>query len=153
MAGGDAQLFEVGGLLGQQNGHHANHHRILSTAPGQRFDGVHYRQEAVYANAHHQQDGAVHITIESGRDEAARGLPVSPVVAIEMVGHLEGKQQHKQQVSHCQVQHEDHCWLLGLYPACKHEDGKMDLICHRKYPTTKQITSQTWQCLKKTIQA
>lgn len=74
-------------------------------APRQGVDGVHDRQETVNADTRQQQHGAIHVAVESRGDNSAHETAVDPVVAMVMVGDLEGKEQAEQQVSTGQVQH------------------------------------------------
>jgi len=133
VAGGDAQVGQMEGLPGDEERGDAPEGQQphggtrgggrLRAAPRQGVHGVDHRQEAVDADARHEQHGAVHVAVERRGDDPAHGGAVDPVVAEVVVGALEGKQEAEQQVGAGQVQHVDHRRLPGTDAVREHHHG------------------------------
>lgn len=146
MAGGDAQLLEVNGLLREDEGHRAGegqnpHGRagydgVPRPPPDQGIDGVGDGEEAVHADASDEEDGAVHVPVKGGGDHAAHHRAEQPVVAAKVVDDLEGQEHGEDQVGGGQVEHVDGGGLLGADPPAEgHQgadvDGHADEADHR----------------------
>lgn len=133
VTGGDVELRHPGGLLLQEERHHArdghgpdgqaDERSAPQGPPGERLDGVHHGQEAVDADGRHEHDGGVHVPVEGRRDEAAQGRPEPPVASGEVVADLERKHTREEHVCHSQVQHVHHGRLLDLHLQDEHQRG------------------------------
>ena len=133
MTGGDVQCSDMMSLFGEDEGHrtskgqnphgHTSDDGVAWCPPGQRVDGVDHTEEPVHADASYEQDRAVHVPVEGCGDHTAHERSEYPVVASEVVGDLEGEQDAKDQVSTGQIQHVDHCRLLGPDPPGEGQQG------------------------------
>lgn len=113
VAGGDVQVGQMQRLFGDQErrdsaqGQHphgtTDRPGRLRAAPRQRLYGVNHSQETVDADTHDEQDGAIHVAIEGGCDNSAQEGAIDPVVAMEIVGDLEGKEEAQEEVCAGQV--------------------------------------------------
>lgn len=101
MAGGDVQVTEVDGLVGEDKGHgasagdyphgHAGYDGVPWPSPSQGVDGVDDSKQPIHADAGDEEHGAVHVPVKAGGDHTAHEGAEEPVIAFKVVGDLEGE--------------------------------------------------------------
>ena len=123
MAGRDVKGRDVGGLLHnvQGDGKQQNEQPYSQgDADGNAclllgvHHGVHDDPVSLHAEAGHEEDGAVHVAIEKANEHLAKRLPVSPVVAMDVVRNLQGEPDDREEVGQGQVGHVNHGGVLLL---------------------------------------
>lgn len=132
MAGSDVQGRNIDGLLHdiQGDGDQKNQEPDrqgetdgnVCLLPGVSH-GVHYHPVPLHAEAGHEEDGAVHIAIEKANQHLAKGIPIGPVVAMQVIGNLQGEPDDREEVGQGQIGHVNHSRVFFLGPEKEDPEG------------------------------
>lgn len=132
MTGGDVQGWNVDGLLHdiQGDGDQENQdpdrqgdtNGNVCFLPGVSH-GVHDHPVPLHTEAGHEEDGAVHVAVEKADKHLAKRIPIHPVVAVEVVGNLQGEPDDGEEVCQGQIGHVNHSRVLFLRPEKEDPEG------------------------------
>lgn len=139
MAGCDVEGWDVTGLLHEIQGD-GNQQNQQPYSQGDTdgdvcvlpcvHHGIHDHPIPLHAEAGYEENGAVHVAKEKTNEYLAKRFPVSPVVAMYVIGNLHRKPDDREEVSQGQVGHVNH--------------GRVLLLCsEKKDPQGHAITWQT----------
>lgn len=107
MAGGDVGVFELGGVVvqvqrgggapdeGPDGDANAHGHFVVLPLLGQ---GVSHDPVPLNAEAGDEQHRAVHVPVEEAHQNFAQRLSIGPVVALEVVGNLQGRPNDEEEI-------------------------------------------------------